>query len=138
MTTLLCLALGLGLSASAAGTDLRDAAASGRVPDAWATRSPDGVWTLVLQPAAGWSAAEVSVRGGTAVDVGPAGQGEAVTLEGAGAPTGALAVRVMAAVDGGTGVEWRFDVDPVSVPVAAPQFERRERRRGFFSRWFRR
>ncbi len=134
---LVSLSLALGL-AVAADTELREAASAGRVPDAWATRSPDGAWTLVLHPSDPWSAAEVTVLGGPAVSVGPASQEEPVTLEGAWAPTGVFSVRVVAAVGESTGVEWRFEVEPVSVPVEAPKPERREKRRGFFSRWFRR
>lgn len=136
MTPMLSLALAAVLSAGAAGRDLRDAAVDGRVPDVWAMRSPDGAWTLVLRPAGGWSAAEITVPGGTAVDLGPARGGERLTLRGEGAPDGPLTVRVLAAVDDSTGIEWRFAVDPVSVPIGSPKLERAPRRRGLFSRWF--
>lgn len=132
------LSLALSLAVAAAGAERGGTASAPRVPDAWATRSPDGAWTLILEPASGWSSAEVTVPGGTSVDVGPASQGEPVTVEGAWAPTGVFSVRVVAALDEARGVEWRFDVEPVSVPVVGPQPERRAPRRSLLNRWFRR
>jgi hypothetical protein len=101
--------------------DLARATRDGRLPHAWATRSPDGHWTLVVTPAGGWTSAELSVAGVQTIDLGAAPGGRPLRLDGDGARPGPLLVTLQAALPDGQGVTWRFSVDPESVPVAGPR-----------------
>jgi hypothetical protein len=112
--------------------DLARATRDGRVPDAWATRSPDGRWTLVLTPAGSWQSAELSVVGVQTVDLGPAVGGQPVRVEGTGAGAGELQVQLQAALPDGGGVTWRFPIEPASVPVSAPATANAPPSRGLF------
>jgi len=109
------------MGAFAVDRELVRATRDGRLPHAWATRSPDGHWTLVVTPAGGWSSAELSLAGVETVDLGAAQGGRPVRIDGDGARSGPLFVTLQAALPDGQGVTWRFSVDPESVPVAGPR-----------------
>lgn len=110
-----------GSDSAATDRDLTQATRDGRLPHAWATRSPDGQWTLVVTPAGSWSSAELSVAGVESVDLGPAPGGRPIRIDGDGAQVGTLYVTLHAALPDGEGVMWRFSVEPESVPVAGPR-----------------
>lgn len=110
--------------------------ASASPPATHATLTPDGQYSLILQAHPGWTGAEIHVRGGDSIDLGPAERDQRVRVEGWTSATGPLFITLNTAGAEGQGVTWMFQVEPDRVPVAAPDRRRLPRRkRGLFGRW---
>ncbi len=121
MIPLLLVAL---VSSALVSTVLGSTASAAQAPPlAQATLAPDGQYSLIMQPDTAWVAAEITVAGDHAFDLGPAEQDQRVQVDGWISGSGPLRVTVLAATPEQHGVTWSFMVDPKSVPVEPPVFE---------------
>lgn len=97
-------------------------------PEASAFVSSDGQYSLILRPDVSWEAAEISISGDGAEDLGPIEAGAEVRIDGSLSGPGTIWVNLNAAIDEDTGINWVFSVDPEVVPARSPRLDRVSRR----------
>ncbi|MDG1479695.1 MAG: hypothetical protein P8R54_08890 [Myxococcota bacterium] len=97
-------------------------------PEASAFVSSDGQYSLILRPDVAWEAAEISISGDGAEDLGSIEAGAEVRIDGNLSGPGTIWVNLNAAIDDDTGINWVFSVEPEVVPVRSPHLARYARR----------
>lgn len=110
--------------------------AAAPAPSVEALMSPDGDYVLEVRPSQQWHAAEVSVRGGGAENVGAQAQDAVLLVEGSVSSPGLMWVTVNAALDDDHGASWVFGVEPQVVPINSPRLTRLQQDGRRRCRWF--